>query len=143
MITQPKILDAFTLGDVVFSSKYNLPQDDEDIAEGIRPAERWISVRYAGYGADGSLSFQWSQGGFYYTGAGTMQLPHRMPEQTMRVEIAPIVGNHCVATWRTGSGPNAVKTFHYSLGEQGELLEVASEDFAKTEEPRGFGFRAL
>lgn len=125
------VKNAYTIGDVAFSADWTLEDGDKV----------WIRVRYAGYSADGSLYFQWSRGGTYYTGGGTMRMPHPRPTQDMRVEIAPISSGHAVATWRSGPGESETETVFYALGTQGELLEIEPNKDEK-QSSRSYGFHA-
>jgi hypothetical protein len=62
-----KVLNAYTIGDVVFRADWTTSDGDDF----------WISVRYAGYNADKSLFFQWRRGSTYYVGAGQLRMPHQ------------------------------------------------------------------
>ncbi len=120
-----KVINAYTIGDTVFSSKWQYTDGEKT----------WIDVRYAGYGADGSLYFHWRKGG---RNSGQYSVP-KLPLE-MRVEIAPTRGENAVATFRAGPGENDIATKHYALGKHGELLEVEANE-GEAEEPRAYGFR--
>lgn len=126
-----KIVNAYTIGDVVFSVDW-ISDDDTKV---------WIKVRYAGYSADGSLFFHWTRGGTYYSGAAPVRMPHSLPTTEMRIEIAAMQQSIAVATWRSGPGDNDTLTVFYALGQRGELLEIEPPSEVKLQ-ARDYGFRA-
>lgn len=124
---ETKVLNAYTIGDVVFSSSWHDSSGDEI----------WISVRFAGYSQAGALFFQWRRGS-NSAGPGALRIPR--PVQEMRVEIGPLGDNHPVATWRQGPGDDDIETVFYALGNLGELLEIEPEANEQVQ-TRDYGFR--